>query len=332
MNRFPVILGVAEFQSTAYRDPRALPALANRIQALRSLPHTHEVSRRVDGALEYIVTTSSGEERRATPTEFAVYVAESLVMLRREWPEIISGYVWPKVSAELDQGALNCGYLIPEAVKAEICAALVAFVDEFDFDSSKTLYSWAVERAHAAIKHRQQSERDAQKPAYQADGSGNDAARITREHYGSIDPLEELFRHEVSEAGNALAVRIRKQIDALRPQRLREIAKLRLLNAQTFQQISDRLRIPLKTAQGRFETAKRRLEAMLSPADRNQWLEISTASQEVAANQTDSDWPMGCQVTNLRKAKLSNAAIDQGTLALTHRSNPSPQRNGTNHD
>jgi RNA polymerase sigma factor (sigma-70 family) len=299
MDRFPVRLGVAEFHMSR-RTPGALALLADRIAGLRGLTHKHEATRRADGTLEFAVRDESGAQHLASWAEFAGYVADSLVMLRREWPQIVSvdiwPIVWPVVKPALDKEPPK----IVESVEREICSALIAFVDEFDFDSKKTLYSWAIGRAHAVVNHRLQAERDAGKPVYKLDGSNNDAARITAEQYRAADPLVQLTKLEAADRDAKLLDRQLGYLQRLN-HKVREIVRLRL-EGKPFREIAKRLGISEPIVRSRYKTGKRNLDAMRTSADRERWRELH-AEESAAIDSHDN-------IGELRVTRSGNGCRD----------------------
>jgi hypothetical protein len=137
------------------------------------------------------------------------------------------------------------------------------------------------------VAHRLRAERAAIRPGGGDDGSQNDAARLGLERCKPIDPFTELSRQEDSACGAELLARWRSNINML-PFKFREVARLRLVDKRTFREISQRLRIPLATADSRFKSAIRKLEKMLTPADVKMWRDLTAAEPEVIASHADT--------------------------------------------
>jgi RNA polymerase sigma factor (sigma-70 family) len=272
MDKYPVQLGVAELQG-AYNDPRALLVLANRIAALREPTFKHELVLNKNGATEFIIAAPWGRER-VNHAVFAIHVAETLVLLRREWPGVITTR-WRAIRRALKPALKNVPRGLPKkALALAVHASLVAALDEFDFDQHAML-SWALSRAYTAIRHWMQLDRTAAQPRYAAaddDIARNPTAIITQQ--GMIDEvLAELVEEEAKDLRAQLFERQRQGIRFL-PAKVREVAKFRLLEDLTFREIAERLDVKLQTVVSRFNSAKRKLEAKLTPEDLELWREI----------------------------------------------------------
>jgi len=303
-------LGGAEFQATD-KNPHALALQGDRTCGMLGLPHKHEMRKTTNGTVEFVVRDGTGAEHIASWPEFAGYVAGLYEMLHQEWPQIITHdiwpIVWPIVRPALDREPLS----IVESVKHAVHAQLVAFVDEFDF--SKTLYSWTIERAHAFVERHLRAERDAREPTYTADGTGNERAALTLEPHQAAEPLAQLSQQERTARSAELFAQQRRNIKKL-PVEQREVARLRLLEGKTLQETATRLGIHLQTAAYREKAAQKKLAKMLSPSDKELWREL-IADEPTA---TDSHTDTSCIVRDRREkfAALPDVDFDKYVSSL----------------
>jgi hypothetical protein len=119
--------------------------------------------------------------------------------------------------------------------------------------------------------------------------SRNDNARLGRDHYEPVEPLDELIHQESSACSADLFEKVRGIIRTMKPLHVRAVANWHLLDGNTLEATANRLRIKGKvptvpTVQGYKNAAIRKLQKSLSEADYHAWRELNADEPESQPN------------------------------------------------